>query len=162
MASRKHRRTPPDAPVIGWREWISLPELGIDRIKAKIDTGARSSAIHAVGVERFERDDEPWIRFGVQPLQRRNRPQVAVESRLHDERWVRNSGGGRELRPVLLTEVGIGSYRWSIELTLTDRQPMGFRFLLGRQAIRGRALIDPGSSYRIGRKAAPSAPGRQE
>lgn len=139
-------------PVIGWREWLSLPAMGIVAIKAKVDTGARSSALHAIDIESFRRDDAPWLRFRVQPLQRRARPAVTVETLLHDERKVRSSTGTLELRPVILTEACLGAHSWSIELTLTNRDVMGFRFLLGRQAVRGYFLVDPGRSYLLGKR----------
>lgn len=152
MSARKKARTRPPLPIVGWREWVGLPGLGIHRIKAKIDTGARSSAIHALQIETIRIEGEPGVRFKVQPLQRRSRPVIQIEARLHDERRVRNSGGGSELRPVILTEVELGDVRWPIELTLTNRELMGFRFLLGRQAIRRRYLVDTGRSYLHGER----------
>ena len=136
-----------DRPVIGWREWTSLPSLGIDRIKAKIDTGARSSALHAFGIERFERDGEPWVRFRVHPYQRFRYPTVVAEARLLEYRKVRNPGGRLEMRPTIRTAVQVQGGEWDIELTLTPRWEMGFRMLLGRQAVRSRFVVDSGRSF---------------
>ena len=146
---RGPRRTPLE--TLGWREWAGLPDLGVERIKAKLDTGARKSALHAFDLERFERDGVEMVRFEVHPRQRSSAGAVVAEGAVIDERWVRNSGGQRELRPVIQTTVAIGSRSWPIELTLTRRDEMGFRMLLGRQALRRRALVDPGRSYRAGR-----------
>lgn len=140
-----------DLPVIGWREWIGLPELGIDAIKAKVDTGARSSALHAFDVERFEREGRPWVRFRVHPVQRDAEVTVQAEAALADERGVRDSGGHLQMRPVVVTAVSLAGSHWPVELTLTNRDVMGFRFLLGRQAVRGRYAVDPGRSYLLGK-----------
>ncbi|AFY85104.1 ATP-dependent zinc protease family protein [Oscillatoria acuminata] len=137
----------PQLPVIGWREWVSLPELGIEKIKAKIDTGARSSAIHAFDIETFHQDGKHLVCFKVHPYQRDSIQTVATTSPLFDERQVRNSGGHAELRLVILTPIEILGYQWPIELTLTNRDVMGFRMLLGRQALRHRFLVDPGKSF---------------
>lgn len=134
-------------PVIGWREWVALPDLGITGIKAKIDTGARSSAIHAFDVETFQHQGQNRVRFKVNPLQRDSLCVVVVEVPLLDERVVRNSGGHGQLRAVIETSVNVGGQIWPIELTLTNRDVMGFRMLLGRQAIRHRFLVDSGRSY---------------
>ena len=147
--SRKKRRPPPE--VLGWREWASLPDFGVDAIKVKLDTGARTSSLHAFDLTRFDRDGRTMVRFEVHPVQRSADDVVIVEAEVVDERWVRNSGGGRELRPVIETTVGIGERSWPIELTLTRRDEMGFRMLLGRQALKKRALVDPGRSFRAGR-----------
>jgi hypothetical protein len=133
-------------PVIGWREWLDLPELGIKTIKAKIDTGARSSALHAFHVEAFERDRQNMVRFQVHPKQRNNYT-ISTEAELLEWRQVRNSGGQTQLRPVIRTTVKLGSQQWAIELTLTNRDVMGFRMLLGREALRKRFLVNPGRSY---------------
>ncbi|MGF1569503.1 MAG: ATP-dependent zinc protease [Nodosilinea sp.] len=133
--------------IIGWREWVALPALGVYGIKAKIDTGARSSALHAFDVERFERNGEAMVRFQAHPIQRNDDYIVTAEAPLLDERLVRNSGGQEQLRPVIETTVQIGLQIWSLELTLTNRDEMGFRMLLGRQAVRRRYLVDPGRSY---------------
>ncbi|NJK41945.1 MAG: ATP-dependent zinc protease [Acaryochloridaceae cyanobacterium SU_2_1] len=135
--------------IIGWREWISLPELGIVDIKAKIDTGARSSALHAFDLERFQAQGTTMLRFKVHPIQRDSVTTIEAEAELIEERQIRNSGGHIQLRPVIQTVVSFPQLEgyWPIELTLTNRSLMGFRMLLGRQAIRHRFVIDPGRSY---------------
>ena len=133
--------------VIGWREIIALPNLGIAQIKAKIDTGARSSALHAFHVEKFQRDGQEMIRFQVHPYQRDNKHTVTTEAQLLEYREVRPSSGKAQLRPVILTNVELDGVQWQIELTLTNRDVMGFRMLLGRQAVRNRFLVDPGKSF---------------
>lgn len=140
-------------PPIGWREWAALPELGVGAVKAKVDTGARSSALHAFAVERFRRRGRDWVRFAVHPVQRSAVPEIRAEAPLLGERRVRNSGGVEELRPVIRTDVVVGDARWPIELTLTSRDEMGFRMLLGRSAVRGRFLVDPGRSFLASRRA---------
>lgn len=142
---------------IGWREWLALPDLGVDAVKAKIDTGARSSTLHAFDVERFERQGAPRVRFKVHPVQRDTSVTVEAEAPLHEERWIRDSGGKEHLRPVIVTLVELNDERWPIELTLTNRDAMGFRMLLGRQAIRRRFVVDAGRSFLTGR---PLLPGR--
>jgi hypothetical protein len=135
------------AAMIGWREWVALPALGVPAIKAKIDTGARSSALHAFDVEQFEQDGRAMVRFQAHPIQRNDDYIVTAEAALLEERLVRNSGGQAEMRPVIETLVQVGQAVWAIELTLTNRDEMGFRLLLGRQAVRRRYLIDPGRSF---------------
>ena len=134
-------------PIIGWREQLALPDLGIPEVKAKIDTGARSSALHAFDVETFERDGKPMVRFKVHPYQRDAQRTVTAEAELIDQRQVRNSGGQAQVRPVIETTVEINGYTFPIELTLTNRDAMGFRMLLGRQAVRRRFLVDAGRSF---------------
>lgn len=134
-------------PAIGWREWVSLPELGVPAIKAKIDTGARSSALHAFDLERFDVDGVAHVRFAVHPAQRRAHPAVPVEAPVVRDALVRNPGGRVEVRPVIRTVVEWSGQRWDVELTLTRRDEMGFRMLLGRQAVRRRFLVDPGRSF---------------
>jgi hypothetical protein len=152
------RATSPDSaevnlPFIGWREWIVLPRLGIPRIKAKVDTGARSSAIHAFNIKSFQRGGQAFVRFQIHPVQHSRAKLVTVETELIDERSVRSSIGKAQLRPVIRTPIVLGHRRWPIEITLTDRDAMGFRMLLGRQAIRKHFLIDPGRSYLQGTPA---------
>lgn len=141
------RRRARELPVIGWREWLALPDLGVHAVKAKIDTGARSSTLHAFDLERFERGGRPWVRFVVHPVQRSTRETVTAEALLLDERHIRNSGGKQQLRPVILTTVDLAGDCWPIELTLTNRDEMGFRMLLGRQAVRNRYVVDAGRSF---------------
>ena len=136
---------------IGWREWVALPDLGVTRIKAKIDTGARSSALHAFDLEHFRRRGHDMVRFAIHTLQRSSKRVIVAEAEMLDNRIVRSSNGVNALRPVILTRVELLGESWPIELTLASRDEMGFRMLLGRQAVRGRFLIDPGRSYLAGR-----------
>ena len=147
-AKTARRRPPkPPRPAIGWREWVALPDLGIEQIKAKIDTGARTSALHAFRVTPSQVDGVPHVRFFLHPVQHRRVPVVACEARVVDERTVTSSNGRTEHRYVIETQLRIGSLFWPIEITLTDRDQMGFRMLLGRQAVRRRVLVDPGRSF---------------
>lgn len=134
--------------MIGWREWVSLPELGIEAIKVKTDTGARTSALHADAIERFVSRGRTMLTFVVHPLQRDRGLEVRCEAEMVDERVVRSSHGHEQLRPVVRTPIEIVGVRWAIEITLTNRDVMGFRMLLGREAMRaGALLVDPGRSY---------------
>ena len=137
----------PPKPIVGWREWISLPALGIDAIKVKIDTGARSSSLHAFDVEEFARDGRRWVRFVVHPLQRDSKTTLRAEAPVLEFRHIRSSSGHMSHRPVVRVEIELGGQRWPIDLTLAARDEMGFRMLLGREAVRGRFVVDPGRSY---------------
>ena len=144
-----------DLPVIGWREWVKLPDLGLKRIKVKVDTGARSSALHAYDVEEFTKDGEAWVRFNVYPNQRNTQNVVTAESKILEYRMVKNTGGKATKRPVIITNVELLNITWPVELTLANRDEMGFRMLLGREAIRRRMLVDPGGSYYGGKPKRP-------
>jgi hypothetical protein len=137
----------PDKTIIGWREWVALSELGISRLKAKVDTGARTSTLHAFYVERFRSNGRDRVRFRVHPEQRSRAVEIECCVDLRDVRRVRDSGGHREKRMVIETPVTVGGQTWPIELTLTDRDIMKFRMLLGRTALRGRFVVDPARSF---------------
>lgn len=133
--------------LLGWREWVAFPEHGAMWIKAKVDTGARTSAIHARNVKMFVRNGQDWVRFTVMPWQSSTHDSVQVEAQLEDQRWVRSSSGQREFRPVVLLPVQIAGRTQVVEFTLSHRPQMGFRILLGRQALRGQYQVDPSQSY---------------
>lgn len=135
-------------PIVGWREWIGLPQWGVDAIKAKVDTGATTSSLHAFEIERFRKRGHDFVRFQIHPLQRKTRPTLKAEARLVDFRTIRSSSGHETARPVIETEIVLLDQQWTILLTLANRDQMGFRMLLGREAIKGRFLVDAGTSYR--------------
>jgi hypothetical protein len=142
--------------IIGWKEWVGLPDLGIPAVKAKIDTGARTSALHTFEIEEFEANGLRMVRFGIQPLQRRQDIERFCEAPVLERRRVKDSGGHVEKRYVIRTTVALGTLSWPINITLTDRAPMLFRMLLGRKAVEDKFLINPGQSYLTGRKLAKS------
>lgn len=139
--------------VIGWREWVALPDLGITKLKAKIDTGARTSALHAFSVESFEHDSgKEWVRFGMHPRQRSSTEEIYCQAPIVDRRLVRDSGGHQEERIVIKTQIVLGQIRREVELTLTSRDDMLFRMLLGRTAMHGLCVVDPSRSFVLGRR----------
>lgn len=138
--------------TLGWREWVQLPELGLDAIKAKVDTGARTSALHAFEVRPFDEDGRKRVEFKMHPVQRDSKTVQVCVSDIIDERPVRDSGGHLENRWVIMTPIVIGGHVWPIEITLTARDDMLFRMLLGRTAIKGRAIVDPSRSYLTGKR----------
>ena len=140
-----------NSPVIGWREWVGLPDLAIRRVKAKIDTGARSSSLHAFDAKTFVRDGKTFVRFRVHPLQRDSKKSVGCEAEVLGFRTVRSSTGHSQKRAVIVTTIELLGRSWPIELTLANRDEMGFRMLLGREGIRGRFLVDTGKSFYGGR-----------
>lgn len=150
MTTRRPIREP-----IGWREWVALPEWGVQHLKAKIDTGARTSSLHAFGLEWFDRDDAQWVRFDIHPWQRSTADSVAVEAQVLDTRDVRSSSGKIDHRPIVRTTLRIAERDIEAEVTLTRRDEMGFRMLVGREAVRTRFVVDPGRSYIGGKPPRP-------
>ncbi len=138
---------PENLTIIGWREWLSIPELNISHIKAKVDTGARTSAIHAFALGRYTTNKEDRVRFSVHPNQKDNDLVVECDSRVIGERSVRDSGGHEEIRPFIRVPVVLGDFTWDIEFSLTSRDNMKFRMLLGRTAMDGNFLVHPAHSY---------------
>ena len=138
--------------MLGWREWVGLPDLGLSRIKAKVDTGARTSSLHGFDVRDFDDNGVHRVEFKIHPLQRDSQTAVTCIANITDQRIVRDSGGHREKRWVIETPLVIGSQTWMIELNLTSRDDMLFRMLLGRTAMRGRAVVDPSRSYLVGKR----------
>ena len=143
-----------DLVTLGWREWVSLPELGIEHIKAKVDTGARTSALHGFSIEDFVIEGVQRVRFRIHPIQRDNSTEMQCTADVVDRRVVRDSGGHQELRWVIRTTIGIGPHRWPAEFSLTSRDDMMFRMLLGRTAMVRRAVVNPARSYLVGEKPA--------
>lgn len=144
----KARRPPPS---VGWREWAAFPDFGIERIKAKVDTGAKTSAIHAFDIDVEERGGERFVAFSVSPEQRRRLPQIRCVAPLVGPRLIRCSNGAVEDRYVVSTHLKLGDRIFVVELSLAARDEMGFRLLLGRDALRKRFLIDPGASFLLGK-----------
>jgi hypothetical protein len=143
----KAKKTP---TVIGWREWVALPDLGGAIVRAKIDTGARTASLHAFGLELFDKDGTEYARFAIHPDHRSPGPAVIVETPVLGHRMVRNPGGRSEERPIIKTKLVIGSHRFVVEMNLTRRDTMGMPMLLGRQTVRRRFLVDAGRSYLVG------------
>ncbi|MDH3609847.1 MAG: ATP-dependent zinc protease [Gammaproteobacteria bacterium] len=141
-----------DLSVIGWREWVALPDLKIDQIKCKVDTGAKTSALHAYFIEPLKKSGCEYVRFGMHPVQKNSDTEVICTSKVHDQREITDSGGHREKRYVILTTIKLGQHNWQAEVTLTDRETMLFRMLLGRDAIKNQFIVNPTRSYLIGKK----------
>lgn len=142
---------PPGAPserkIAGWREWVALPDFNIKRIKAKLDTGARTSALHVSKITPFTKDGAPYVRFVVHPLQRSHTPSATCVALVVDHRRIMDSGGRAEERYVVRTTLTVGQTQWLVELSLTNRDQLGFRMLIGRQALRRRYMVDPARSF---------------
>lgn len=137
--------------TLGWREWLSLPDLGLPAIKAKVDTGAKTSALHAFELSPHRQGGREYVRFLMHPLQTSLMTVVECQALLLDQRQVTDSGGHKEMRYVIETTLELAGQRWPIELTLTNRDQMRFRMLLGRQAMLSRAVVDPSVSYLCGK-----------
>ena len=150
-----------DLTTVGWQEWLAFPGLSLPAVRAKIDTGARTSSLHARHIEHVERDGETYVRFEVNPLFRGRRLAVVCEAPVVDEREVTSSSGHVELRIVIEAMLRLGlradDPEWPVEVTLTDRRGMRFPMLLGREAMSGRVLVDSGGSFLLGRPDHPGA-----
>jgi hypothetical protein len=153
----KRNSKPKTYPPIGWREWVSLPDLGISLIKVKVDTGARSSALHAFKIKEVREGGRTWVKFKVHPFQRDARTTLDCQAELLEYREIRSSHGHVTRRPVVVTHIRFLGQEWPIELTLVGRDNMGFRMLLGREAVRGRFFVDAGHSYYGGSPPRPKA-----
>ena len=138
--------------TVGWREWVILPELNVPHIKAKIDTGARTSALHAFSVDAYVKKGVHRVKFLIHPYQNRKDIVKECDARIVDRRMVTDSGGHKEKRYVISTTIVLGEIEWEIEITLTNRDTMKFRMLLGRTAMDGKILVNPGRSFLIGKK----------
>jgi ribosomal protein S6--L-glutamate ligase len=136
--------------ILGSEEWCSFPELGIPTIKARVDSGAKTSALHAINIAPFKNEGQNWVRFDINPIQNNVKTVIHCEAPLVDKRVVKSSSGFREERFVIQTKLEIGNTNWNIEMTLTNRDSMGFRMLLGREAMSGRVLVDPEQQYLLG------------
>lgn len=143
-------QSPDELIVAGWREWVSLPGLGVDSIKAKMDTGARTSCLHAFEVEAFEKNGDSWVKFSLHPNQNETDTVLKCEAKVLDYRKVTDSGGHSELRYVIRTTVCFGDQKWPAEVTLTNRDNMKFRMLIGRTAMSDRIVINPALSFQFG------------
>ncbi len=137
--------------LIGWQEWCALPKLHLPAIKAKIDTGAKTSALHAYDIRPFHRHGELFAHFKVHPLQRREDLEIECTAHVIDHRVIMNSGGYKELRYVIRTDILLGTLKWEIDISLTNREPLAFRMLLGRDALAHHFLIEPGKKLYQGK-----------
>jgi hypothetical protein len=137
--------------TVGWREWVLLPELGLPGIKAKIDTGARTSCLHAFSVESFEKNGSEWVRFGIHPHQNDTDTEIYSEAEVTDKRMVSDSGGHKEERYVIMTDLVMAEQRWPVEITLTNRDTMLFRMLIGRTAMENKIMVNPAKSFLLGK-----------
>lgn len=133
--------------VVGWREWVSLPDLDIKKIKAKVDTGARTSSLHAFDMNFYKRGKNEFVNFKIQPEQGTTKRKRVCKAKVLEHRKVKSSNGQSELRPVIVTTIQFLDDVWKAEVTLTNRDEMGFRMLLGREGIRKRFLVDPDKSF---------------
>ena len=137
--------------IIGWREWVALPDFDIEKIKAKIDTGARTSALHAHFLEPYDKNGVPWIRFMVHPFQRNLTIDCECHAKVVDYRKVTDSGGHTEHRYVIHSSVKLGDHSFITEFTLTNRETMQFRMLLGRNTLKDHYVVDSGKSFLLKR-----------
>ena len=134
-------------PLLGWREWVGLPELNIAQIKAKVDTGARSSALHAFAIDPYRKGGQRWVMFTIHPIQNNSEMAIECHAPIKDRRMVSDSGGHKQRRYVIETRLILGQSLITAEMTLTNRDSMLFRMLIGRTTMNNRFIIDPSASY---------------
>ena len=137
--------------IVGSDEWCIFPQLGIPGVKARVDSGAKTSSLHAFNIHAFKRSGQPWVSFDIHPVQQNRKISVRCESPIIDRRVIKSTNGAAEKRYVIQTPVKLGEKIWEIELTLTNRDSMGYRMLLGREAMNGRILVDPSQTLALGR-----------
>lgn len=136
--------------IVGSEEWCALPQINIPAIKARVDSGAKTSALHAVNITPYKKNGNPWVSFEVHPLQNDGKTTIHCEAPVFDKRRVKSSSGQSEKRFVIKIAISIAEDTWEIEVTLTNRDSMGYRMLLGRQAMSGKMLVDPEASLLLG------------
>lgn len=136
--------------ILGWREWCGFPDLGIRAIKAKLDTGARTSSLHAYNIKPVTHDGVQYVEFDIHPVQRKNLPSIPCKAPVIDERHVKSSSGVQQLRYIVEVNLNLNGEAYPIELSLTNRDEMGFRLLLGRHALKRKFIVDPAISYVLG------------
>ncbi len=151
VARLSAKRRELERPCLGWREWVALPDWGVSYLKAKLDTGARTSSLHAFALDTFDVDGDEWVRFEIHPWQRSTNDHVVATAPVLAWRAVKSSSGRADDRPVVMTSLSVADTTVRAEVTLTRRDEMGFRMLIGREALRSRFVVDPGVSYRGGR-----------
>jgi hypothetical protein len=138
--------------TVGWREWVLLPKLGLPVIKAKIDTGAKTSCLHAFSVEPFEKDGKEWVRFGIHPHQKDTKTEIYCEAEAIDKRFISDSGGHKEERYIIRTDIELANQHWPVDISLTNRDSMLFRMLIGRTAMKNKIIVDPAKSFLLGKQ----------
>ncbi|WP_188151271.1 ATP-dependent zinc protease family protein [Teredinibacter waterburyi] len=136
--------------LIGCEEWCSFPSLGIAAIKARVDSGAKTSCIHAMNIRVVKREGVRWVKFDIHPLQKNRRTHLSCEAKLVDRRVIKSSSGDTQKRVVIAVPMTLGDDTWEVQLTLTNRDSMGYRMLLGREAMVGRVIIDPELQFCMG------------
>ena len=147
MIDVMEKKNPKKRIIIGWREYISLPEFNIPRIKVKVDTGANTSALHVTNLKMINRDGDDFAQFYIHPIQKKIKPKYKVELKIIEHRSIKSSNGFITVRPVVFMPVKIGPFYYEIEVTLINRDLMGFRMLLGRKAMKGKFLVNPSGSF---------------
>ena len=150
MTEHSHNHPVRAKTIIGWREWCLLDSLGSPAIAAKIDTGAKTSSLHAFKLDFFETMEGTWVEFFIHPIQRRKHPEIKCRAKLMEMRSIKSSNGIAEVRPVINTAIVLGEHRYTTEISLTNRDEMGYRMLIGRQSLAPRFIVDSSLSWALG------------